>query len=295
MPKPQDSSAKNSLAVWEIASEGLLVAVVIITYIPTFVKLAEGPWRTEQAGHGPLIIGAAVWLAWQCREKLKSASLDPAPIAGWAILLTGLVGLILARSQNILFIECLSEIPVIGGCVVLFAGWAVFRIVAFPIGLLIFAAPPPSWMLDTVTLPLKIFVSDFTTQILYSSGYPVAQNGVVIMIGTYQLLVKNACSGLNSIYALTAIGMIYVYLFRSGSKVRASILLLSILPITIAANGVRVMALALATYYGGVNTVTGDLHDLTGIALFIAAIILLVSFDGLLGALSGIFRRSRML
>ena len=76
----------------------------------------------------------------------------------------------------------------------------------------------PDWLIDAATVPLKVFISDVVTRILYAAGYPIAQNGVMIMIGSYQLLVKDACSGMNSIFALSAIGVFYAYAFRWERK-----------------------------------------------------------------------------
>jgi exosortase len=270
-----------------------LATAIAVAYIPTFVKLAEGPWRSEQEGHGPLIIAAAVWLTWRCREKIGSATFSPAPIAGWTILLSGLAIMIVARSQDVLMIEFLSAIPVITGCIVLLAGLPVLRAVAFPIGLLVFAAPPPGWMLDAVTMPLKVLVSDWTTQILYSAGYPIAQNGVAIMISSYQVMVEDACAGMNSIYALSAVGLFYVYVFHPKAKVRSLILLASVLPIAIAANLLRVIALVLTAYYCGITKMEGVFHNLTGITVFILAIALMLLLDGILSVLITAFGKIR--
>jgi exosortase len=117
---------------------------------------------------------------------------------------------------------------------------------------------------------------------LYAAGYPIAQNGVMIMIGTYQLLVKDACSGMNSIFALSAIGVFYAYAFRWERKARAILLLAAIVPITIFANFIRVVTLVLIAYYGGVDLVEGRAHDLTGIGLFVVAVALLFLFDAFL-------------
>jgi len=266
----------------------LAVVAAIAAYIPTFVQLAEGPWQTEQEGHGPLILAASLWLVWTSRDQLKQAEIRPAPLAGWASLLLGLAMLFLSRTQDLISVEVLSELPVIVGCVLLLAGWRVLRILAFPIGFLIFTAPAPGWMVDGATVPLKVFISDLVTKVLYAAGYPVAQNGVVIAIGPYQLLMKDACAGMNSIFALSAIGMFYVYAFRWESKVRSLILLATIIPITIVANFIRVMALVLIAYYGGVELIDGVLHDLTGIALFIIALALVFICDGLLGLLGAL-------
>ena len=284
-------SATRTFATKGVLWPILLAIAVLIAYVPTFITLAQGPWQTEQEGHGPLIIAASLWLVWQSRGAVRSATLSPAPVAGWLVLLSGLVVLILSRNQDIWFLEVASEIPVIAGCVLLLAGWKVLRILAFPIGFLIFSAPAPGWMVDAATVPLKVLISDLVTQVLYSAGYPIAQNGVVIMIGSYELLVQDACSGMNSIFALSAIGVFYVYAFRWQEKIRGLILISLIVPITITANFLRVLTLVLIAYYGGVDKIEGPLHDLTGIALFIVAVVLMFLCDGFLTVSSGFVRR----
>jgi exosortase B len=271
----------------------LVVASFIASYWPTYTRLIAGPWRTEQEGHGPLIMLAAAWLAWQAWPRARTMTADPAPFAGWSLLLAGLALLIVGRLQEVLFLEVLSEIPVIAGFVILLAGWRVFLVFAFPIAFLFFSAPPPGWLMDAGTVPLKAFVSDLVTQVLYVAGYPIAQNGVMIMIGPYQLLVKDACAGMNSIFALSAIGVFYTYAISTGSRLHNLILLASILPITIAANFLRVLALVLIAYYAGVDAVEGFYHEMTGLALFVVAFVLVLMVDVLLHAVTPLARRLR--
>jgi exosortase B len=272
----------------------LLVGSFVAAYTPTVLSLINGPWTTEQEGHGPLIIAASIWLVWQSREKLRAVEISPAPILGWTSLLFGLLLMFLTRTQDVLAVEVLSVIPVITGCVLLSFGWPALRVLAFPIGFLFFAVPAPDWIIDALTVPLKVFISDMVTRVLYAAGYPVAQNGVMIMIGSYQLLVKDACSGLNSIFALSAIGVFYAYAFRWNQKIRSVMLLAAIIPITIAANFIRVMTLVLIAYYGGVDQLDGILHDLTGIGLFVIALTLLFMFDAVLSLCSKLFGRARL-
>ena len=138
-------------------------------------------------------------------------------------------------------------------------------------------------MVDGATVPLKVLISDTVTSVLYAAGFPIAQNGVIIQIGPYQLLVQDACSGLNSIFALSAIGLFYVYAFRWQQKIRGLILMALIVPVTIAANLLRVITLVLIAYYGGVEKIEGVLHDFTGILLFVVAVALMFACDGLIG------------
>lgn len=271
----------------------LLIGSFLAAYMPTVLGLIDGPWQTEQEGHGPLIIAASLWLVWQSREQLKATVLAPAPVIGWTALLAGLLLMFLGRTQGVLTVEAFSIIPVIVGCVLISAGWAFLRVLAFPIGFLFFAVPVPDWAIDAATVPLKVLISDLVARVLYASGYPIAQNGVMIMIGSYQLLVKDACSGMNSIFALSAIGVFYAYAFRWENKLRSFLLLAAIIPITIVANFVRVIALVLIAYYGGPDLLEGTLHDLTGIGLFVVAVMLLFLFDGFLGLCGKLFSSRR--
>ena len=272
----------------------LLMVAFCVAYAPSVLRLIDGPWQTEQEGHGPLIIAASLWLVWQSRDELKAAVIAPAPIIGWVTLLGGLVLMFLSRTQDVLAVEVFSVIPSVVGCVLLSAGWSWLRILAFPIGFLFFAVPAPDWMIDAATVPLKVLISDLVTRVLYAAGYPIAQNGVMIMIGSYQVLVKDACSGLNSIFALSAIGVFYAYAFRWESKLRSILLLAAIIPITVAANFLRVITLVLMTYYGGVDLIEGVVHDLTGVGLFVAAVALLFLFDMFLGLCGKLYQSLRM-
>jgi exosortase len=270
----------------------IVAAATAVAYAPTLLSLMQGPWQTEQEGHGPFIIALAIYLVWQGRESLRTAEMSPAPLLGWLSLLFGLLMMFISRTQDVLTFEVLSILPVLAGEVLLLGGFRALRVLLFPIGFLIFAVPAPDWAIDTLTVPLKVMISDAVTELLYRLDYPIAQNGVMIMIGTYKLLVKDACSGMNSIFALSAIGVFYAYAFRWGQKARAVLLLLAIVPITIAVNFLRVLSLVLIAYYGGVDRLDGFFHDATGIGLFVLALALLFAFDMLLGLIGIIWRKT---
>lgn len=293
-----ESSASASLSVpsrsrgVKLGYLGALAASFIAAYLPTYVKLASGPWQTAQEGQGSLIMLVAVWLAWQRRERIAATPLAPAAFAGWMILGGSLLFMAVARSQDILIVEVFTQIPVLLACMLLIGGWALVGVFAFPLAFLALTLPPPGWMLDALTVPLKAWISDVVTDFLYALGYPIAQNGVMIMIGSYELMVKDACSGINSILALSAIGLFYVHEFVPvNSWLRKIILIISIIPITILANCFRVLALVLASYYLGVSWIEGLLHDVIGIALFAFAIMLFLLFDGVLTCIGRLVTR----
>jgi len=284
------SAERRSVNVVFVAA---LAASFFVAYLPTYLRLADGAWRTEQEGHGPLIMLAAAWLAWQQRKKLRSVDMRPAFAAGWIILILSLLVMAVTRSQDIPMIEVATQIPVILGCLLLVGGWPLARLFAFPLAFLIFSIPPPGWLLDAFTVPLKVWISDVVSNFLYNLGYPVAQNGAMIMIGSYELMVKDACSGINSIFALSAIGVFYVHEFVPDSPIRRLILILSIVPITVLANVFRVVTLVLGAYYLGVDTIEGLFHDLTGISLFIFALALFFFLDRVLIGAEYLIGRAR--
>ena len=105
-------------------------------------------------------------------------------------------------------------------------------------------------------------------------------------------MADNTCHfGINSMFALSSMGLLYMYLMRHTSKWRNAILVASILPIAFAANVVRVIVLVLVTYHFGDAAGQGFIHGFSGIALFIIALLILFALDALLGAT--LFRSQR--
>jgi exosortase len=117
---------------------------------------------------------------------------------------------------------------------------------------------------------------------LYAMGYPVARAGVILSVGPYQLLVADACAGLNSMFTLEALGLLYLNLIRCTSKLRNIALAVLIIPISFVANIIRVMILVLVTYHFGDEAGQGFVHRFAGMVLFIVGITLMISADKML-------------
>ena len=155
----------------------------------------------------------------------------------------------------------------------------------FPLFFMLFVIPIPGFLIDALTNGLKQHISAIAEIVLYQLGYPIARNGVTLTVGPYQLMVADACSGINSLFSLFALGLIYLYLQAYTSKLRNFLLFLVIAPIAILANIVRVLVLVLVTYYFGDEAGQGFMHGLAGILLFIVALVTLYLFDVILGLL----------
>ena len=143
----------------------------------------------------------------------------------------------------------------------------------------LFAAPLPGALTTAITFPMKMGVSVAAAAILRRFGLPVANEGVMIDIGNYRLLVADACSGLQSMYSLLAVAVVYLFMMQVRSPLRSALLLLGALPIVFCLNVVRVMTLALITYFLGNAAGEGFLHGAAGMLMFVLAFFALMALD----------------
>lgn len=262
----------------------LLLVGLAVLYLPTYYSLSQTFWNTEEQGHGPLILIVSLYLAWTKRGLLSGGESGAgAKAAAWPLLIFGLLLYTLGRSQDIILFEVGSQMLVFAAAALLAGGWVALRALVFPLFFLIFMLPLPGVIVDAITGPLKHNVSAIAEFLLYGAGYPIARHGVVLTIGQYQLLVADACSGLHSMFSLSALGLLYLYLMRHTSVIRNAVLILSILPIAFAANIIRVMVLVLVTYHYGDEAGQGFIHGFAGMALFVIALVIIFLLDGLLG------------
>ena len=124
-------------SVRETGSHGLAVEVtypvrallclllgMAVMYVPTFMRLAETVWATDEQGHGPLILAACAWLLWDMRAGIFGAQARPAPVAGFLLLLVAVLTYVVGRSQQVIEVEGFSQIPVLIGCLLLLRGCA---------------------------------------------------------------------------------------------------------------------------------------------------------------------------
>lgn len=260
----------------------LMALGLAVTVIPTVIAMAQQSWSQESGVHGPLVLATAVWLIWRNWDEIRREA-QPGHLALAVPALVLMAALyVFGRAFNFLLIEVAALLGALFAIAYAHVGHRVMLKNWFPLFYLLFLIPLPGWVLDSITQPLKILVSDITTWLLSAVGYPITQVGVTIYIAQYQLLVEDACAGLNSLISLTAVGLFYIYLMHNASWRYSLLLLALLLPIAIAANVVRVIILVLLTYYAGNEVAQGYLHDFAGIVTFVSALLLIFGIDKLL-------------
>jgi exosortase B len=254
-------------------------------YLPSYISLLNGLWRSSDQAHGPIVLMVVIYLFWQKKELLfKSKPNDlindsSNPFMGFLILFLGLLSYTIGRSQGIIILDLGSQIPVIIGLILIFRGWKTLISCWFPLFFIIFLLPLP---LDPITMPMKMAVSYVTETILFWVGYPIARNGVILQIGQYQLLVADACAGMHTLISLEALGLLYLNLVKHDSVTRNIMLATLIIPISFTANVIRVIALTLITYYFGDEIGQGFVHGFAGMLLFVVALTIIMGVDNLI-------------
>lgn len=283
---------QKTLTAWLILAVGLS-----LIYTPSFINLFQNVWNSDRQAHGPIVLIITLWFFYFKIKQLKNHNIEykPSRLFGWVILSLGLVLYVLGRSQNILMFDIGSLIVVIIGLILIFLGRNIVQYLWFAFFFMLFIIPLPASWVDVITQPMKIAVSYSVEHILYLFDYPIARSGVILFVGQYQLLVADACAGLNSLFTLEALGLLYLNVTQHESPLRNIVLAILIVPISFASNVTRVVILSLITYYYGDAAGQGFVHEFSGIVLFITALMLIIGTDSLLRVISSIWIRHSQL
>lgn len=252
-------------------------------YIPTFYSLFTGIWSTDEQVHQPIILVLAIWLIfrkWPSIKKVKEGK--SAYIFGGIAFFLALILYVIGRSQQLYLFEVGSFVLMLAAILLIKLGFSAIKIMLFPLFFMLFMIPLPGTLVIMLTMPMKMAVSYMTENILYWAGYPIARNGVILQIGQYQLLIANACAGLQTLLTLEALGLLYLNLVRHTSVFRSVTLAILIIPISFVANVIRVISLILITFYFGEAAGQGFLHSFSGLVLFLSALLLIMAIDKLL-------------
>jgi exosortase len=161
----------------------------------------------------------------------------------------------------------------IGGFVLIY-GVKAFSIAAFPLLFLLFMVPIPVKALQTIIYLLTCGSAEAAYGFFKLTGVPVLREGFTFHLPQLTIEVAEQCSGINSSVALFVSMIVAAQLFlRTGWK--KVVLVLSIFPITILKNGMRIVTLTLLGAYVDPRILSSDLHRKGGIPFFIIALAML--------------------
>jgi len=259
-------------AAWVVLG---LVALNFIVYFPILRAMVQH-WRIDpDYSHGFLIVPLAIYFAYE-----RKYDLEDAPISGswWGVglLLVGLGMLAMGQLGSLLTPLRAGFVFTLMGFVLLLLGWAVFRILLFPMAFLLLMVPLPQSLVNVIAFPLQLVAAQWAVSSLQAFGLPVLLEGNIIHLPTGQLFVAEACSGLRSLMALLTLGIVFAHFFRPGRPLQQLFLVTSTIPIAIAVNALRVAVTGALASIWGAETATGFIHDFQGLITFSVAFVLLL-------------------
>lgn len=231
--------------------------------------------------HGWLIPVVSLGVVWFKRNDLAAAPRQQSKHGLYVVIFALLLHWLGAKAQQVR-LSLMGLILLIWGVPFYFYGWQVAKLLLFPCAYLIFCIPLN--FLDSLTFPLRIFVTVATTVILNGLGIPAERSGSAIYslaAGGFSFDVADPCSGLRSLLAMTALTAVYAYLTQR-TLVRKWLLFLSCIPLAIVGNMARILTVALVAQAFGQELAVGIYHDYSGYVVFAVAIALMVGLGAVL-------------
>ena len=259
--------AQSASWAWGFALICLLIAVV---YYRVLAKLVLDWYEIPDFSQGFLVPIFAGYLVWNKRKTLQGTKIVPS-WSGVGVVVLGLIVLVLGVYGAELFLSRISLLILLAGLVLCFGGWQLLRELRFVLLVLLLAIPIPAILFNQITLPLQTLAAKLASLLLPIFGVPVLREGNVIELPVMKLEVAEACSGIRSLMSLFTLSVFYGY-FLEKTALRRAILALASIPITIAANAVRILGTGLCVQYWDPDKALGFFHEFSGGVMFLVSL-----------------------
>ena len=267
---------KRAIIRWILFAIAAAAVVMLFRDVFTFMRTSFND-ETEDMAHGWIVPLFPIYLLWARRRQLREALAD-APswlgalgvAASLGLLWLGLRG-VQVRISQFGFILMLWALP----CAVW--GRRMGRIVRFPAAFMVFTVPVA--FLDIFTVKLRVLAAIVSSALLNGIGIAVTRTGTGLVSttpgGSFQLDIADPCSGMRSIFALTAVTAAYAYVALSKNWKRWLLFACSF-PLAVVGNIARIFLIAVVARFFGQDVATGFYHDYSGYVVFLVALLLMV-------------------
>ena len=254
--------------------------ILFAIWLVSFSPILPGFWNEwinhSNNSHGLLVPLISLYFAFRKKDELHAGSVSSS-VWGGVVLIGSLLIYIVAFIGDVAFVARLMMVVSLIGLVLLNYGKQILKTLSFPLLFLFFMVPIPISLIQIISLPLQLFATTVSTQLIKLFSIPVYQEGNMLYFAKTQLEIAEACSGLHSIVALTMLSVIFAHLSRKG-LVSKIILLASAIPLALLANIIRVSGTGILAHYYGSVVARGFLHEFSGLAVF-AFGLLILSFE----------------
>ena len=231
-------------------------------------------WGTDPAySHGYLVPLFSLFLLWRRRGILRDGT---AQGSWWGIVLLAVGAALLLASAYWYYalLAAYALLPSLAGAILLLGGWSRLRWAWPAVFFLFFMVPLPGQAADLLAHPLQRVATKVSTYAVQVLGIPAFSEGNVIVLSEARIGVVEACSGLWMLVLFIALatGMALVIERKTWEKV---LLVLSAIPIAVAANVIRITVTAALHEWVGSKIADLVFHDLAGWLMMPLALTLL--------------------
>lgn len=257
---------------WRPTVAALVVVLLVLLglYYETALAMVQIWERSETFTHAFLVPPITLWLIWEKRHVL--ARQQPRPSLWLALPLAGLAfGWLLGEMAAVNSVTQLAFTCMLILAVPLVIGLPTARLIAFPLGFLLFAVPIGEFVMPQ----LMDWTATATVFGLRASGVPVIQEGLHFTIPSGRWSVVEACSGVRYLIASLTVGTLFAYLNYTSLKRRLVFVGVSIL-VPIVANWIRAYMIVMLGHLSGNRLAVGVDHLIYGWVFF--GIVIMIMF-----------------
>jgi len=249
-----------------------LILIFIFLYHKAIAALISDWSIDPNFSHGFLIPFVALYMVWHRQNELLQVTPKPSK-TGIYIIILGMLVHVAGNVGSELFLMRFSMIITISGIIIYIYGLEMFWKVMVPVAYLIMMIPIPDILWNKLAFPLQLFSAKISAYSINILGIPVLREGNILHLANTSLEVVDACSGIRSLTSLLALTGAFAFL-APLSIIKKWILFFSAIPIAVAVNVIRLTITGAMAAWIGPEAAHGFLHDMSGLIIFGAALIL---------------------
>ncbi len=258
-----------------------LLLIGVVCWWRSIVTLLTLAFTNEQYSHVLLVLPVSLSLALlEGRDKnVRPAwSLFPA-LALVVVSLTILLAVQFTTDwvgERALIISIASLVVFCIGLMMLFFGVPAVRQLLFPLLFLFLIVPIPQVVVDKCIVALQVASTEATFTLFRWSGVPVLKSGFILTFPALDIEIAKQCSGIRSslILLISSMVLAHLYLRSYWGKI---LLVLAVVPISIAKNAVRIFVLSILGMKVDPAFLYGRLHRNGGVVFFLLSLAVLVA------------------
>jgi exosortase len=255
------------------AQLGILLVLWIAVFFPVFTELITVWLDDSNHSHGFLVPVIALYFTWTRREIFRRAR-PGSHWSGGVLLALALTLYLLGTLGDLAVLNRVTAVIALAGLVLFCLGREYLRATLFPICFLLFMVPVPDSLTRFFSLPLQTFATGISARMIELASVPVYQEGNMLYFVQTQLEVAESCSGIRSIAAMLMLAVMFMAMLHRGWSAKL-VLLVSAVPLAIAANILRISGTGILAHYYGDKVARGFMHEFSGMAVFVFGLIVL--------------------